>query len=95
MTRIAIALLTTLAALEPANAVGIKVTGVTVEGTMAALLTPDKPRGAIILMAGGNGRIGVRSNGTIKKQRNQLVRTRGCCHGNAPSQLMPYAINVR
>ena len=89
MTRIAIALLTTLAALEPANAVGIKVTGVRGEGTMAALLTPDKPRGAIILMAGGNGRIGVRSNGTIKKQRNQLVRTRAAYAGRGFAVLVP------
>jgi len=28
---------------------------------------------------------------------NQWLRqyNHGCCHGNAPAQLMPYAINVR
>jgi hypothetical protein len=89
MTRIAIALLTMLAAWDPAAAASVKTTGITVGGARAALLTPGKPRGAIILMAGGDGRIGVRGDGTIAKQGNQLVRTRAAYAARGFAVLVP------
>ena len=54
------------------------VAGVSVDGVNAALLTPagGKPSGAVVLLAGGDGQIGVRSDGSIAQQGNQLVRTR-------------------
>ncbi len=52
------------------------VTTVSVGGVQAALIKPPKPIGSIILLAGGDGRIGVEGGGSIKRQGNQLVRTR-------------------
>ncbi len=52
------------------------VTTVLVGGVRAVLIKPAKPIGAIILLAGGDGRIGVEDDGVIKRQGNQLVRTR-------------------
>jgi hypothetical protein len=45
-------------------------------GVQAALIKPSKPIGSIILLAGGDGRIGVGEGGAIARQGNQLVRTR-------------------
>ena len=45
-------------------------------GVQAVLITPAKPVGSIILLAGGDGRIGVGEDGAIARQGNQLVRTR-------------------
>jgi hypothetical protein len=59
-----------------ASAGGIDVSGVQVSGVNAALLKPAKPHGAIVLMAGGDGNIGVGADGSIARQGNQLVRTR-------------------
>ena len=47
-----------------------------VGGVNAVLIKPSKPIGSLILLAGGDGRIGVEGNGAIKIQGNQLVRTR-------------------
>jgi len=45
-------------------AAGANVTGVSVDGVSAALLLPaGKPGGAIILLAGGDGQIGVGAMG--------------------------------
>ncbi len=52
------------------------VTTVSVGGVEAVLIKPTKPIGSIILLAGGDGRIGVEGGGVIKRQGNQLVRTR-------------------
>ena len=49
---------------------------VSVGGVNAVLIKPSKPIGSLILLAGGDGRIGVEGNGAIKIQGNQLVRTR-------------------
>ena len=45
-------------------------------GVKAALLKPAKPIGSLILLAGGDGRIGVAADGEIAREGNQLVRTR-------------------
>ena len=47
-----------------------------VGGVNAVLIKPSKPIGSLILLAGGDGRIGVEGNSAIKIQGNQLVRTR-------------------
>jgi hypothetical protein len=73
------------------------VTGVSVEGVNAALLMPagGKARGAIVLLAGGDGQIGVGSDGSIAKQGNQLVRTRQAYAGRGFAVLVPDAnVNV-
>jgi hypothetical protein len=49
---------------------------VSVGGVNAVLIKPGKPIGSLILLAGGDGRIGVEGNGTITREGNQLVRTR-------------------
>src|SRR5262245_58955724 len=67
------------------------VTGVSVEGVKAALLTPagGQPRGAIILLAGGSGKIGVAADGSIAHQGNQLVRTRQAYAASGFAVLVP------
>jgi hypothetical protein len=73
------------------------VTGVSVDGVSAALLMPTggKARAAIILLAGGDGQIGVRSDGSIAKQGNQLVRTRQAYAARGFAVLVPDAgVNV-
>jgi hypothetical protein len=73
------------------------VSGVSVDGVSAALLTPTggKARGAIILLAGGDGQIGVRGDGSIAKQGNQLVRTRQAYASRGFAVLVPDAnVNV-
>ena len=52
------------------------VTTVQTGGVKAVLIKPGKPIGSIILLAGGDGRIGVGEGGVIARQGNQLVRTR-------------------
>src|SRR5271154_3154237 len=60
------------------QAVAASVSASTVEvgGVSAALLKPAHSHGAIILLAGGDGNIGVGPDGSIARQGNQLVRTR-------------------
>ena len=51
---------------------------VDVGGSRAALIKPASPRGSVILMPGGDGRISVNSEGEVLSLiGNQLVRTRG------------------
>ncbi len=45
-------------------------------GVQAVLIKPEKPVGSVILLAGGDGRIGVEAGGVIARGGNQLVRTR-------------------
>ena len=52
------------------------VTTVQAGGVQAVLIKPAKPIGSIILLAGGDGRIGVEAGGVIARGGNQLVRTR-------------------
>ena len=53
-----------------------KITTVETGGVKAALIKPAKPVGSLILLAGGDGRIGVAEDGEIAREGNQLVRTR-------------------
>jgi hypothetical protein len=51
---------------------------VSIGGSPAVLLRPPAPKGSVILMPGGDGRIAVRPGGRIGRlKNNQLVRTRG------------------
>jgi hypothetical protein len=62
---------------RPAEAAGaIEQSTVSVGGVQAALLLPPHPRGALVLLAGGDGNIGVGPDGSIARGGNQLVRTR-------------------
>jgi len=45
-------------------------------GVSSALLLPSHPRGALALLAGGDGNIGVGADGAIAREGNQFVRTR-------------------
>jgi len=67
------------------------VSGVSVDGVNAALLMPagGKARGAIVLLAGGDGQIGVGSDGSIARQGNQLVRTRKAYAARGFAVLVP------
>lgn len=62
---------------------------VSVGGVSAALLKPAQPRGGIILLAGGNGSIGVGPNGAIAREGNQLVRTRAAYAARGFAVLVP------
>jgi hypothetical protein len=74
-----------------ANAAGIAVSGVQVSGVNAALLKPAKPHGALILMAGGDGWLGVGADGSIQREGNQLVRTREAYAQRGFAVLVPEA----
>jgi hypothetical protein len=91
MMRMAIVLAAVLAGAGSVAAAGAHVTGVSVGGVRAALLLPDggKPRGAIILLAGGDGYIGVSADGSIARQGNQLVRTRQAYAARGFAVLVP------
>jgi hypothetical protein len=91
MKCIAFALAILFASIQAALAAGVTVTGVSVDGVSAALLTPagGKPHGAIILLAGGDGYIGVGSDGSIARQGNQLVRTRQAYAARGFAVLVP------
>lgn len=66
-----------LAALSGAPAAAQSAATVTAGGVAAVLLQPPRtPRGSIILMTGGDGRVGVGPGGTVAARGNQLVRTR-------------------
>jgi hypothetical protein len=89
MKRVAMAFAMMLTAIGGALGDGVTVSGVSVGGVNAALLTPAKPHGAIILLAGGDGQIGVRGDGSIAKQGNQLVRTRKAYAARGFAVLVP------
>jgi hypothetical protein len=67
------------------------VTGVSVGGVSAALLMPagGKARGAVVLLAGGDGQIGVGPDGSLARQGNQLVRTRKAYAARGLAVLVP------
>ena len=62
---------------------------ISVGGVRSALLTPKHPRGAIILLTGGNGYIGVGEGGAISNEGNQLVRTRDAYAARGFAVLVP------
>lgn len=72
-----------------AEAAGVSVSGLSVGGAAAALLVPTKPRGAIVLLAGGDGNIGVGADGSIARSGNQLVRTREAYAAQGFAVLVP------
>jgi dienelactone hydrolase len=56
----------------------------------AVLLKPANPKGAVILFAGGNGRLDITPDGEITKLRfNQLVRTRALYERSGYVTLVP------
>jgi len=72
-----------------ANAASVEQSTVSVGGVSAALLKPASPHGAIILLAGGSGSIGVGPNGAIAREGNQLVRTRAAYAARGFAVLVP------
>jgi hypothetical protein len=68
---------------------GIEQSTVSVGGVQAALLTPPHPRGALVLLAGGDGNIGVGADGSIARAGNQLVRTRAAYAAHGFAVLVP------
>ena len=68
---------------------GIEQTTVSVGGVQAALLTPPHPHGALVLLAGGDGNIGVGADGSIAREGNQLVRTRAAYAARGFAVLVP------
>ena len=83
-----VVLLAGLAFSLPAAA-GVTASTVTVGGVSAVLLTPPHAHGAIILLAGGDGYIGVGPDGAISHPGNQLVRTRLAYAGRGFEVLVP------
>jgi hypothetical protein len=75
----------------PAGAADIAVSGVEVGGVRAALLVPATPRGALVLLAGGDGDIGVGADGGIARPGNFLVRTRAAFAAEGFATLVPDA----
>jgi hypothetical protein len=75
---------------RPAKAAGgIEQSTVSVGGVNAALLTPPHPHGALVLLAGGDGNIGVGADGSIAREGNQLVRTRAAYAARGFAVLVP------
>jgi hypothetical protein len=75
---------------RPAEAAGgIEQSTVSVGGVNAALLTPPHPHGALVLLAGGDGNIGVGADGSIAREGNQLVRTRAAYAARGFAVLAP------
>lgn len=72
-----------------AASAAIEQSTVSVGGVSAALLKPAHPRGALVLLAGGDGRIGVGADGAIARTGNQLVRTRAAYAARGFAVLVP------
>jgi len=63
---------------------------VSVGGVSAALLRPSgAPRGSIVLLTGGDGRVGVGPGGSVAFGGNQLVRTRQAYASQGYAVLLP------
>ena len=71
------------------SAAKIEASTVAVGGVSAALLKGVHPHGSIILLAGGDGQIGVGSDGSISNEGNQLVRTRRAYAARGFAVLVP------
>ncbi|THD42533.1 MAG: alpha/beta hydrolase [Bradyrhizobium sp.] len=74
---------------QSAFAAEVSASTVQVGGANVALLTPAHPRGGIVLLAGGDGVIGVGPDGSIARQGNQLVRTREAYAARGFAVLVP------
>lgn len=85
------ALLTALMIALPGESSAATVSGVSIGSTRAALLVPARPHGAIVLLAGGDGNIGVAEDGSIAREGNQLVRTRAAYASRGFAVLVPDA----
>ena len=82
---------TALTILVGLSAAGAQET-VSIGGVDAVLLKPKgEPVGSLVLMAGGDGRIGVGPGGTIARGGNQLVRTREAYAARGFAVLVPEA----
>lgn len=68
---------------------GDAVSTVEVGGSNSVLIVPVKPVASVILLAGGNGDIGVGPDGSIERADNQLVRTRFDYAANKFAVLVP------
>ena len=65
---------------------------VTIDGIPCVLLKPKgEPVGSLVLMAGGDGRIGVGAGGMVSRGGNQLVRTRADYAARGFAVLVPDA----
>ncbi len=70
-------ILLALAQLSLMSSISLAQETVSIADSKALLLRPTDPKASVILMPGGEGRIGVGPEGTITKElNNQLVRTR-------------------
>jgi hypothetical protein len=74
---------------QSALAAGVAASTVQVGGAQAALLLPPHPHGGIVLLAGGDGSIGVGPDGAIAREGNQLVRTRAAYAARGFAVLVP------
>ena len=88
---IAIAVAIGLAAVAvPAVRAEIAEQGVQAGGVNAALIRPKAPRASVILLAGGDGALGISANGEITRGLgNQLVRTRQAYAARGFAVLVP------
>jgi hypothetical protein len=74
---------------QSAGAAGVSASTVQIGGVAAALLLPSHPRGGLVLLAGGDGNIGVGADGAIAREGNQLVRTRAAYAARGFAVLVP------
>lgn len=66
----------TIVAQDPSAFAQDKISTIEIGGSHSVLIVPPKPVASVILLAGGNGDIGVGPDGMIARPGNQLVRTR-------------------
>ena len=75
---------------QSALAAGVAASTVQVGGAQAALAACRPiPHGGIVLLAGGDGNIGVGPDGAIAREGNQLVRTRAAYAARGFAVLVP------
>lgn len=66
-----------LALSDPSNALAAEnISTVEKGGVRSLLIVPKNPIASVILLAGGDGALGIGADGSIQKEGNQLVRTR-------------------
>lgn len=68
-----------------------RTSGMALPGGSAALIVPDAPKAAVVLLSGGDGRIGVGADGSIRRASNFLVRTRAMFADKGLAVLVPDA----
>jgi hypothetical protein len=90
MRQTTIACLLAIAASAPAFQVARADETVSIGGVSAVLIKPAKPKASIILMAGGNGYLGITADGQITQlSGNSLVRTRNMFASRGLAVLLP------